>query len=97
MRHAARTDANKSTIVEALRQAGCIVYDLRLPVDLLVGIPGSPGVTLPMELKNGKMPPSHRTHTEVQSRFIASWPAPVATVTDVESALRAVAAVRSKA
>jgi hypothetical protein len=97
MRHAARTDANKSTIVEALRAAGCIVYDLRLPVDLMVGVPGNPGVTLLMELKDGRKPPSARGHTDVQARFLANWPAPTCTVTDVESALRAVAAVRSKA
>ena len=54
-----------------------------------------PGVTLPMELKDGNKPPSARKHTDVQARFIASWPAPVVTVTDIEGALRAIRVMRS--
>ena len=94
MRHAARKDDNKTAIVEGLRAAGHEVYDLKLPVDLLVGIAGSPGVTLPMEIKDGAKPPSKRRLTDVQSRFIASWPAPVAVVTDLEGALRACRVIR---
>ena len=40
MRYAARIDANKEQVVTALRAAGAYVWDLKLPVDLLVGYRG---------------------------------------------------------
>lgn len=87
MRRAARTDANKAEIVAALRAAGAYVFDLRLPLDLLVGYAGK---TLILELKDGRKPPSAQAHTELQARFFREWiGGPVATVNDVNGALRA--------
>jgi hypothetical protein len=90
-RYAARTDANQAQIVKALEAAGCVVWVIRQPVDLLVGR-GSR--TLLMEVKDGSKPPSRRKTTPVQTSFLATWNGgPVAVVTDVESALRAVKAM----
>lgn len=85
-RYAARTDANKTAIVEAFIAEGCSVYDLRQPVDLLVGINL---MTMLVECKDGSKPPSARKHTTAQAKFMSTWRGgPVATVTDVEGARR---------
>lgn len=80
MRYAARVDANQAAIVEALREAGCVVWVLGLPVDLLVGKNGRT-VLVEVKTKRGK-------YTELQQSFMASWTGgPVATVRDVDGAL----------
>jgi len=85
MRRAARIDANKVQIVEALRAAGAKTYDLKLPVDLLVHRAGR---LILMELKDGAKVPSARKHTKLQAEFIAQgWP--VATVKNIDEALAA--------
>ncbi len=90
-RYAARVDANQSQIIKALEAAGCVVWVIRQPVDLLVG-KGSK--TLLMEVKDGAKSPSRRKTTPVQDAFLSTWNGgPVAVVTDVDSALRAVAAI----
>jgi hypothetical protein len=90
VRRAARTDANKLDIVSALRSIGCTVYDLKMPVDLLVG---RAGCTLLLEIKRPPGPKGgmkDRDHTPAQKSFLASWNGgPVATVDSVDSALRA--------
>ena len=87
MRRAARTDANKAEIVSALRAAGCVVWDLKLPVDLLVGANGK---TMLVEIKNGRAVPSAQKYTKLQESFMSTWTGgPVATVRDVEGALTA--------
>lgn len=86
MRRAARTDANKKAIVGALRAAGASVYDLKLPVDLLVGINGE---TALCEIKDGSKPPSARKYTPHQTAFISTWlGGAVFTVSDIDGALR---------
>ena len=47
-RYAKRRDKNESTIVEALRKAGCDVHQIDEPVDLIVG---KSGRTVLMEVK----------------------------------------------
>jgi hypothetical protein len=90
-RYAARTDANQAQIIKALEAAGCVVWVIRQPVDLLVGRCSK---TLLMEVKDGSKPPSRRKTTKVQTSFLSTWNGgPVAVVTDVESALRAVRAI----
>lgn len=80
MRRAARTDGNKAEIVAALRQAGCSVYDLRMPVDLLVG---KNGKTMLVEIKD-----KGGRYTPAQEAFMQTWQGgAVATVRDVEGAL----------
>lgn len=88
MRRAARKDDNKDAIVSALRSAGCYVYDLKQPVDLLVGARGQ---TLLMEIKDGAKSPSRQRHTPAQEKFLAEWSGGhVVTVTSVDEALSAV-------
>lgn len=83
MRRAARTDSNKAAIVQALKAAGCMVYDLRLPVDLLVYRAGR---LMLVEIKDGTKPPSARKHTALQAEFLAAgWP--IHTVKSVDETL----------
>ncbi len=80
MRRAARVDANQAAIVETLRAAGCVVWVLGLPVDLLVG---KSGKTVLVEVKTAK-----GRFTELQQGFMGTWTGgPVATIRDVEGAL----------
>jgi hypothetical protein len=80
VRHAARTDANQAAIVSALRSAGCKVWVIGLPVDLLIG---KQGKTVLVECKTAK-----GRYTQLQQAFMADWTGgPVATVRDVEGAL----------
>lgn len=80
MRRAARVDANQAEIVAALREAGCVVWIIGLPVDLLVG---KNGHTVLVELKTAK-----GRHTPLQAAFMADWTGgPVATIRDVAGAL----------
>lgn len=95
MRHAARVDANKTAVVSALEAAGARVWDLKLPLDLLVGVGGHggiPGRWMLMEVKDGNKPPSARKKTALQERFFA-WATglPIALVDGPEAALRALA------
>ena len=90
MRHAARVDATQAEIVAALRAAGCSVWVVGLPVDLLVG---KSGQTWLMECKTltGKRKPKPAKYTDLQTGFMATWRGgPVVTVTDAEGALRAI-------
>ena len=86
MRTAARADDNQTEIVAALRAAGFVVWNIKWPVDLLVGCGPA---WLPMEVKDGSKPPSARKLTEDQAMFFGLGGGPTALVTDVESALRA--------
>lgn len=82
MRYAARVDANQAAIVSALRAAGCSVWIIGLPVDLLVGVNGQ---TALVEVKDGPK----KKHTPLQQAFMADWKGgTVATIPDVDSALR---------
>jgi hypothetical protein len=95
VRHAARIDENKHEIVKALRAVGCTVYDLKQPLDLLVGLAGQ---TLLVEIKRPPGPKGGmdgRKHTPAQSLFLQGWNGgPVATVDSVDAALRAVGVLR---
>lgn len=80
MRRAARVDATQAAIVSALRAAGCQVWIIGLPVDLLAGKNGN---TVLVEVKTAK-----GKYTPLQEAFMAEWTGgPVATVRDVEGAL----------
>ena len=86
-KYAAKTDANKREIVEALRAVGASVEELRVPLDLLVGYRG---VTYPMEVKNrtGK-----NKDTPTQLKFYAEWRGNWLKVWTVEDALRGIGAI----
>lgn len=80
MRRAARVDANQEAIVSALRAAGCKVWCIGLPVDLLAG---KNGHTVLVEVKTAK-----GKYTPLQEAFMSTWNGgPVATVRDVAGAL----------
>lgn len=84
MRRAARTDSNKQEIVDFLRAAKCSVYDLKQPVDLLVG---KNNRTVLCELKDGRKPPSAQKYTQAQESFMATWRGgAVVTIRDIEGA-----------
>ena len=90
-RYAARTDANQSEIVEALRTVGCTVQPLHavgqgVP-DLLVG---RSGVNILLELKDGSKRPSARKRTPAQLSWHDAWRGQVVTVSSVQEALEAV-------
>lgn len=90
MRNAAKADENQPEIVRALREFGCAVWNIKHPVDLLVRPPKG-SHWLPMEIKN---PHTRWTLTEDQVQFtMQAGDCPVAIVTDVASAIRAVRAV----
>ncbi len=82
MRYAARVDKNQQDVVKALRDAGCYVYVLGLPVDLLVGIGDQ--VYL-VEIKDG---PSKQL-TRLQQDFFGNWTGgSLYRINSVEDALR---------
>lgn len=84
MRWAARADANQAEIVKALRDAGAVVWHIKWPVDLIVGFQGR---TILMEIKR----PKGGKYTDDQKSFLSTWTGgTVATVRDVEGALRAI-------
>ena len=89
MRRAARTDANQTEIVAALRHLGCSVLPLHAVgqgcPDLLVAY-GLKNHLL--ELKDGSKPPSKRKLTPAQVEFHANWKGPIFTVTSVSEALK---------
>jgi hypothetical protein len=95
VRRAARVDANQQAIVSAMRAAGASVWVIGLPVDLLVG---KNGRTALVEVKTltGKKVPRPNEYTPLQKAFMLDWQGgPVATVTDVDGAMRVVAVLGS--
>ena len=88
-RRAHRLDANQAVIVEALCAAPDVsVFSLAGVaagcLDLLVGIRG---VTHLVEVKDGAKPPSRRTFTPDQRRWIDRWHGgPVVVLTDKATA-----------
>lgn len=83
MRWAAKSDANSQEIVDALREAGAVVWHIKWPFDVLAGYRGQ---TICIEIKN---PKGKNRHTDDQKKFMSTWTGgPVATVRDVEGALR---------
>ena len=101
MRRAANLDGNHGEIVEALLSiTGVSVHSLAgvgcgVP-DLLVG---ARGLTFLVEVKNGEKPPSHRTLTPDQTKWIGRWTgSPVVVLLDAGKALswaRSIAAAPS--
>lgn len=77
MRRAARTDANKAEIVAAFRSMGASVWDIKWPVDILVGYAGK---TCAVEIKtDGK-----KRYTKGQEEFFLEFRGMAARVETVE-------------
>lgn len=88
MRYAARVDANKDAIVSALRAAGAYVWDLKLPVDILVGYAGT---TYLVEIKRD----SKAKFTPLQRKFFEEWSGgTLCRVDGPEAALRMIGVVK---
>lgn len=88
MRHAAKVDTTQAAIVSAMRAMGAVVWVIGLPLDLLVGYRGR---TLLVECKSvvGKRDPKPAKYTPLQKSFMSEWKGgPVATVCDVDGAIR---------
>lgn len=81
-RRATRVDGNQAEIVKALRDAGCDVYTLGRPVDLLVGHRGQ-NFLLEVKGPKGKL-------QIAQKVFVRSWRGQVSVVRTAEDALWAV-------
>lgn len=85
-RYAARTDANHGEIVNALRAGGAVVYDIRRPVDLLIGYAGKTALAECKSLSTGY---GRKGLNENQRTFLESWTGGIfATLTDAEGARR---------
>ena len=91
-----RIDDNQQTIVNILRTTGATVVLLSgvgkgVP-DLLVGFRG---VTLLMEIKDGKKPPSDRKLTTDQQKWHAEWRGGALAIVDsADSALRMIGVIK---
>jgi hypothetical protein len=95
MRHAARTDANQTQIVEYLRRRGASVQILSAVgkgcPDLLVGYRTA---TVPVEVKDGSKPPSRQALTPDEALWMAQWSGSyriVRSIEDAEQLLRDIA------
>ena len=86
MKYALRTDANQNPIVKTLEAAGCSVWIIGHPVDLLVG---RAGVNYLLEVKDGDKPPSGRRLTKAQKMF-TDWGGSWSVVNNIDEALEAV-------
>ena len=96
MRRAAKTDANQTEIVKALRQVGAFVQSLAAVgdgcPDLLVGFRRA---TYMLEIKDGKKPPSARELTFDQIIWHTEWNGgPCQVVTSIPEALAAIGATK---
>ena len=91
-----RIDDNQQAIVNILRTTGATVVSLSgvgkgVP-DLLVGFRG---VTLLMEIKDGKKPPSDRKLTTDQQKWHAEWKGGALAIVDsADSALRMIGVIK---
>ena len=96
MRRAAKTDANQTEIVKALRSVGAFVQSLAAVgegcPDLLVGFRKQ---TFMLEIKDGKKPPSARELTRDQIIWHTEWNGgPCVVVNSIGEALAAIGVER---
>jgi hypothetical protein len=93
VRRAARIDNSQTEIVDAMRAMGASVWPIKLPVDLAVGFRGH---TILVECKSltETRTPRPKKYTKLQREFMAGWRGgPVATICDVDGAIRLLNAV----
>lgn len=88
MRRAARTDANQTDIVDALRKVGASVAITSAVGD---GFPdlvvGHRGRNFLLEIKDGDKPPSRWKLTKAEQKFFDEWLGEVNVIKSVEEAL----------
>lgn len=94
MRTDARTDANQTEIVNALRDVGASVAITSMIgagfPDIVVGYRGT---NFLMEIKDGSKPPSARKLTKAERKFHDLWRGTVIVVNGVDEALGVVGAI----
>ncbi len=94
MRRAARTDANQTEIVEALRAVGATVAITSMIGD---GFPdivvGYRGENYMIEIKDGSKPPSKQQLTPDEKKFHNIWRGKIDIVISVDEALEIVGAI----
>lgn len=87
-RRASKVDANQSTVVQDLRNAGAMVQTLHAVgmgcPDILVGFRGK---NLLMEIKDGAKTPSETKLTPMQVRWHQTWGGQVCTVYSSKQAI----------
>lgn len=86
-----RADNNQAEIVKALRAAGCSVYIIGRPFDLLTYAPRIRETIIADCKKDPKEP-----WTEAQKEFIANWKGPWYRWHSVEEALQTVGVLRAE-
>ena len=94
LRRAAKIDANQHEIVAALRLAGGLWVPQGWPID---GWAGRGGVWCPIEIKDGRKPPSAQKLTDDQVEFMRNCQAyrlPFAVVKSPEDILAALGSIR---
>ena len=85
-RRARRTDANHSEIAVAFEKSGFSVHRTNGDWDLTVGYGG---ITILVEVKDGKKPPSARKLTPREATFHATWTGGIRLITCVDDVLAA--------
>ena len=85
-RLAARQDGNHRAIVNALRAGGARVYEIRRPVDILIGYAGKTALAEIKDLSTGY---GRKGLNDNQRSFAQTWNGGTfATITDIEGAGR---------
>ena len=92
MRRAARTDANLTEIVKALRQAGCSVHITNGMWDITIGYGG---LCMLGEVKDPRKPPSKRRRTAAQEQWLQTWTGGCRLILSVQDALEAANTLRA--
>lgn len=90
MRYAARIDNNKHELVSHFKMLGASVYDIKMPVDLLVGYAGR---TALVEVKNPNTQYGRKGFNPLQSAFLQTWNGGTVAIVDSLSAVERLLAV----
>ena len=93
-RYATRQDGNHRAIVNALRAGGAMVYEIRRPVDILIGYAGKTALA---EIKSLDTRYGRKGLNDNQRSFAQTWNGGTfATITDTEGAARLLALMEAE-
>jgi len=91
-RYATRQDGNHRAIVNALRACGAVVYEIRRPVDILIGYAGKTALA---EIKSLDTSYGRKGLNDNQRTFLETWNGGTfATITDTDGAARLLALMK---
>ena len=95
MRKFGRVDANHAEIADAFRECGCSFLSMSALGDGAPdGLVGWGGLCIPVEIKDGRKPPSARKLTPAQEEFRDSWTGGLRLVDSIDSVLETVALLK---